>query len=234
MSAELIASTWLGDAAGSLELAAAVAVAAAQRGGPGVAGALLVELGERGPCRPTILASAPAREIEQALGAVPGARAAARGRICHLRLPADRQGVDVAAEALDAVPGSPLCVLHGRPERLRGLLESPRPSLRPRGALLRADLELDRPLAALAAADLCARGLRVRIAKRPLGWLAGRLALAGLPPGDAATGSAVRLLAGLLGEGRGQRVSDREPGPIGEDDVMLGSFYGHYPDEERA
>lgn len=64
--------------------------------------------------------------------------------------------------------------------------------------MLRADLELDCSLTALIVGDLSARGLRTRVAKRPTGWLAGRLALSGLTPGEAAERSAQRLLSGLL------------------------------------
>ena len=82
--------------------------------------------------------------------------------------------------------------------------------------MLRADLELDRSLAALIAGDLSARGLRVRVAKRPPGWLAGRLALIGLPPGEGAGRDAERLLSALL-----------DPAPdieeiVGNDCGMLG------------
>ncbi len=194
MSSQLIVSTWLGDAAGSLEAAAALTVVAAQAGGPGESAALLIELGDGGPCKPTILASAPARGIEKELS---GAGAAARGRICHLRLQPDREGLEGAATAIAALSDRPLCLLHAPPYLLRRLLECP--ALAPRGAVLRANLATDRSLAALTVGDLCARGIRSRIVKRRLGWLAGRRALAGLPPGDNAERLARRLLSGLLG-----------------------------------
>ncbi|MGZ8666820.1 MAG: hypothetical protein ACXWZM_06885 [Solirubrobacterales bacterium] len=230
MSAELIASSWLGDATGSLELAAAVAVAAAKGSGHEGAGSLLIELGERGPSRPTLLASPQAREIEQALGEL-GAQAAARGRICHLRLPADGEGRGLASAALAALPEPALCVLHGPPDSLRAQLDLR--DLLPQGALLRANLERDRSLAALAAADLNSRGIRVRIAKHPLGWLAGRLALAGLQSADAGPRSTGQLLSGLRG-GRRERTNRSSESASEDDHIMLGSFYGHYPDEERA
>jgi hypothetical protein len=232
MSAGLIASTWLGEAAGSLELAAALAVEAAKGGGHGMTGALLIEFGEPRPSRPTILASPQASEIEQALGGL-GARAAARGRICHLRLPADREGRRLAGAALGALPESALCVIHVPPDSLRAQLESP--DLLPRGALLRADLERERSLAALAAADLSSRGIRVRIARDPLGWLSGRLALAGLQPAAAPAGPRTigRLLSGLLGA-EPPADKPRYEDATEDDHIMIGSFYGHYPDEERA
>jgi hypothetical protein len=156
MSARLIASTWIGDATGSLELAAAVAVAAANHGGQESTGALLIELGEARRSRPTILASPQAREIEQALDAAGIGMAAARGRICHLRLPSDREGRGLARAALAALPKSALGVIHAPPDALRHQLNSP--DLPLRGALLRADLERDRSLAALQASARLARG----------------------------------------------------------------------------
>lgn len=196
MSGELIIVTRLGDAAGSLELAAALAVTAAQRHGGEESGAALLELCDRPPPRPTIIASAAAREAESALAGVTVGRGAARGRICHLRLPADREGIDLAGAALAAIPGQPVGVLHAGPELLRALVDDA--GLHPRGAVLRADLELDRSLAALIAGDLSARGLRVRVAKRPPGWLTGRLALIGVPSGEGAGRDAERLLSALL------------------------------------
>ena len=85
------------------------------------------------------------------------------------------------AAALAAIPGRRLASFTragarcGRWSTIAGL--------HPRGAVLRADLELDRSLAALIVGDLSARGLRVRVAKRPPGWLTGRLALIGCSVG---------------------------------------------------
>ena len=200
MSPESIVVTRLGDAAGSLELAAVLAVAAAQGRGAEPKAALLIELGGRGASRPTILASAEAREAERTLGGVSDCRAAARGRICHLRLTADTDGLHLAGAALAALPGRSFCALHTAPAHLRQVVDFG--GFRPRGAVLRADLENDRSLAALTAADLIARGLRVRVVKRPPGWLAGHLALAGLPTGAGAERGALGLLTALLGQRR--------------------------------
>ncbi len=205
MSAELIVVTRLGDAAGSVALAAVLAVAAARRGGGEASAAALVELGERRPSRPTIIAAAAARESESALAAVAGGRAAARGRMCHLRLPAAPEGIELAAAAVSALPGRSVCILHTAPTLLRALVDDA--GLHPRGAVLRADLELDRSLTALIVGDLNARGLRIRVAKRPTRWLAGRLALSGLPPGEAAERDAQRLLSGLLGRRQSSKRS---------------------------
>ena len=88
-------------------LAAAVAVEAAALTGAGV---LLVEVGEgvrhRGP---TLLASAGAREVEEALRSS-GRRAAARGHVCHLALE-DAEPVEEVAESV-AKSGAELAVIH--------------------------------------------------------------------------------------------------------------------------
>ena len=57
---------------------------------------LLVDIGGRAP-RPTLLASAAARRLEERLAAhLPRARVAARGQVCHLSAPADDEGLEIA------------------------------------------------------------------------------------------------------------------------------------------
>lgn len=165
--------TRVGDAAGSRAAAAALACAASE---PDRA-ALLIDLdGGRAP-RPALIATAGARALEERLVAhMPDAALASRGSICHLTLPCDRDGVERIAAALPLVRAS-AAVVHLPPGLLRAALEEPR--IRPTAALLRADLAEDRALTALAARDLLDRGLRVKVLKRPLGWLAGRAALLG-------------------------------------------------------
>ena len=93
-------------------------------------------------------------------------------------------------------------VLHLPPGLLHPVLEEG--GVRPSGALLRADLSEDRALTALAARDLLARGLRVGVLKRPLGWVASRRALAGALPPGAVGGLPIRLAERLLaGDGGG-------------------------------
>lgn len=183
----------LGGAAGSKAAAAALACAGS---GPDRAG-LLIDLGGARPPRPSLVAAAAARALEERLAVhLPDTAVASRGRACHLALPADGSGVEGVAAALPLVRDS-LAAIHVPAGLFRAALEEPRLDLS--GVLLRADLDADRSLAALVAGDLIARDLRVAVLKRPLGWIAARRALAGaafdgggLPP---------RALARLLGEG---------------------------------
>ncbi len=74
-----------------------------------------------------------------------------------------------------------VAVVHLPPARLQDALAEA--GIRPSGALLRADLDPDRALTALAVRDLLDRGLRVKVLKRPLAWVPARRALFGvLPP----------------------------------------------------
>jgi Transglycosylase SLT domain/D-alanyl-D-alanine carboxypeptidase/Putative Flp pilus-assembly TadE/G-like len=185
--------TGIGDARGAPALAAALAAGSAR------GGCLLLELGaENGRRRPTVLASEGARAIEDALStSLPEVRPAARGHACHVCLAAEPETLDVAAAALAALPRGAAAVAH-IPERLwqDGLAH---PGLRPRGGLLRVELPRDRALAALAVRDLRRRRARVKLAKRPLSWVATRRAMAGLPPGGRAEAGLRRLRGALLG-----------------------------------
>jgi hypothetical protein len=177
---------------------------------------LLVEVGGRPP-RPTLLASAPARQLEERLVAhLSRARVAARGQACHLAVAADPEGFEAASAAVAVARGA-LAVLHLPPALLRPCLEErlvPAPS----GVLLRADLAADRPLLALLVRDLMARDLAVAVLKRRLSWIAERRALFGALPPDGSGGlpaSCVRSLlsrpvastgrAVLAGAGAGER-----------------------------
>jgi hypothetical protein len=175
--------TGVGRASGAGAAAAALACAGSETD----RAALLVELGtERAP-RPTLLATAGARQLEERLAAhLTGALLAARGRICQLTLPGEEDG-EAAFDRLDAalpLVRDSLAVVHLPPRLLQPLLAEAR--ARPTAALLRADLPAQRPLTALAVRDLLERGIEVAVLKRPLGWLAGRAALLGALP-DAAT-----------------------------------------------
>jgi hypothetical protein len=184
--------TGIGEARGAPALAAALAAA------PADGGSLLIELGApNGERRPTVLASAGARAIEEALSsALPELRPAARGHACHLCLAPEREALDLAAAALAEVPRGSSVVAH-LPERLwqEGLAHR---GLQPSGALLRVELPRDRELAALAVRDLRRRHARVKVAKRPLSWLAARRAMAGLPLGGEAERGLRRLRKALL------------------------------------
>jgi len=178
----------IGTAVGAREIAAALACAGSD---PDRAG-LLIELAEEGPApRPALVASAAARSVEERLRAhLPEAAVAARGRICHLRVAADESGVEAIAAAVPLGRES-VAVVSLPPSRLRAALERCAEAVG--GVLLRADLDRDRALAALAVHGLAPSGLRVSVAKRPLAWAQGRLALFGALPPAAAGGLPPRL-----------------------------------------
>jgi hypothetical protein len=180
--------TRVGAATGSRAAAAALACAGSE---PDRAG-LLIELGETHRPRPSLVATAAARELEERLAVhLPEAGVASRGSICELKLPGDAGGLEQVAAALPSARESH-AVIHLPPRLLQPALAEER--IRPTAALLRADLAADRPLVALAARDLIDRGLRVAVLKRPPGWFTARRALLGaLPAGGG--GLSVRLLA---------------------------------------
>ncbi len=212
MSRERVVVTAVGDAGGSLALAAALAGAVSQE----PSGALLVEIGGGAPRRPSLLASESARGIEGRIAQeVPEAAVAARGRICHLSVMGDGAGIGTAADAAASLPPGCPCFIHSPPSLFREVID--RAGLRPLGALLRADLPRDRPIAALAAGELIASGIRTRVVRRPLGPLAARRALAGASPGSSGARIATQLLRGLLGGERGQAM----PLAIGAAAVLL-------------
>ena len=191
----LVAS--VGEATGSRAAAAALACA----GSDPDRAALLIDLaGGRAP-RPSLVATAAARELEERLAVhLPEAGVASRGGICQLMLPPDPDGVGQIGAALPLSRAS-TAVVHLPPRLLQPALAET--LARPTAALLRADLKADRALAALAARDLMDRGLRVAVLKRPLGWLAARRALLGALPagGGPLPGCLVdRLLGQAMGE----------------------------------
>jgi hypothetical protein len=157
---------------------------------------LLVEVGGRPP-RPTLIASAAARRLEERLAAhLPHLRVAARGEVCHAAVAADDDGLATASAAVRVAEGGG-SVVHVEGEMLQALLAAevaPRPS----AALLRADLAGDRALVALATADLLGRGLRVAVLKRRLGWVTERRARFGALGADAG-GLPDSLVRRLLG-----------------------------------
>jgi hypothetical protein len=191
----VVVVTAVGGAEGSRGAAAALSCA-----GSGIeTAALLVDVGGRAP-RPTLIASASAHRLEERLAArLPTLRAAARGEACHLSVTADEDGLGAAGIAVTVARGS-LAVVHVAPEHLQPLLGTPG-APRPDAALLRADLEADRALVALAVGDLIERGLRVAVLKQRLGWVAERRA------GFGALGSD----SGGLPESLVRRLLDRGP-----------------------
>jgi hypothetical protein len=160
----------VGGAEGSRGAAAALSCAGSEI----ETAALLIDVGGRVP-RPTLIASASAHRLEERLAAhLPTLRPAARGEVCHLSVAADEDGLGAAGTAVTVVRGG-LAVVHVAPEHLQPLLDTPA-APRPDAALLRADLDPDRALVALAVGDLVERGLRVAVLKHRLGWVTERRA----------------------------------------------------------
>ena len=178
-SGPVVFVTRVGAAGGARAAAAALAYAASESD----RAALLIDLsGNRAP-RPSLIATAAARRLEERVVAhMPEAAVASRGRFCQLTLPADLDAIERVGAALPVARES-AGIVYLPPPLLRAALEETR--VRPTGALLRADLPRDRALTALAARDLMVRGLRVAVLKRQLGWLTARAALLGaLPAGN--------------------------------------------------
>ncbi|HEY2717054.1 MAG TPA: hypothetical protein VGI73_12615 [Solirubrobacterales bacterium] len=216
----VVVVTAVGVAEGSRPAAAALACAAAD-GGPAP---LLVDLSGRPP-RPTLVASAPARALEERLVAhLPGARVAARGAVCHLAVAADSEAFAAAATAATVARGA-LVVIHVAPGDLQGLLTDPAtPQLT--GALLRSDLGTDRALLSLVVCDLLERDLAVAVLKRRLSWVSERRALFGALGADSEglSPSLVRRLSqygdgygygGGVGVGVGEGLGDGLAGGLG-------------------
>jgi hypothetical protein len=166
----VVVVTAVGEAEGSRGAAAVLACA-----GSGVeTAALLADVGGRVP-RPTLIASASAHRLEERLAArLPTLRPAARGEVCHLSVAADPDGLGAAGTAVTVSRGG-LAVVHVAPEHLQVLLDTPG-APRPEAVLLRADLDADRALVALAVGGLVERGLRVAVLKHRLGWVTERRA----------------------------------------------------------
>jgi hypothetical protein len=171
-----IAVTAVGAAEGARGVAAALACAGADVD----LATLLIDVGGKRP-RPALLASAKAQKLEGRLGAhLPDFRVAARGQVCHLAVPADPEGLEVAAAAVTVARGA-TAVLHVPPELLQSALDSAT-GLRQTGVLLRADLAEDRALVALVVRDLIARDFAVAVLKQRLSWVVERRALFGALP----------------------------------------------------
>jgi hypothetical protein len=168
--------TSVGAAGGAKAAAAALACAASE---PDRA-ALLICLDDARAPRPSLIATAGARKLEERLAShLPDAAVASRGQLCQLTLPAEPAGIEGVAAALPLARES-AAVVHLPPGLLQPLLEEPR--IRATGVLLRADLARDRALTALAARNLMRAGLQVAVLKRAPSWLSARAALLGTLP----------------------------------------------------
>jgi hypothetical protein len=198
----IVVASDLGTTRGGLAVAAAVAVElAGERGG-----ALLIDAGESGRRGATMLASARARAVEDALRKHGFELAAARGRLCFLPLSPCDDAVDGLLESV-VVAGevaAPAVVAHLPGPLCRRLLSDA--ALEPQGVVLRADLPAQRALAALAVIELRERRVAARVVARPLGRVASRRALAGLEIGGAAGRRLRRLARGLHRGERGQAI----------------------------
>jgi len=188
----VVLATTAAAASGAQAAAAALACAASE---PDHA-ALLIDFEEGRPSRPTLIATAGARALEERLTAhLPDARIASRGQLCQLSPPPGREGIEQIAAAIPLVRES-AGVIHLPPSLVRPVLKESRIPVT--GVLLRADLREARPLAALAVRDLMVRGLRVAVLKHPLGWFSARAALLGaIPSGVEAL--PIRMRRQLLG-----------------------------------
>ena len=191
MTGRVVLVTAVGPASGSMAAAAALACAGSEPDRPG----LLIDIGGRAP-RPTLVASTSARDLEERLAVhLPQLRASSRGQTCHLAVPDDPAVFDGLRAALPLVRES-VAVVHLPPVLVQpALTES---GIVPTGAILRADLDSDHPLAALAVRELIAHGLRVKVLKRPLAWVPARRALFGVMPPAAPGGLPKSVLNPLL------------------------------------
>ena len=112
--------------------------------------------------------------------------------------------IDRLRAVIELCRGARTAVVCLSPADLRGALGDQR--LGVAGVLLRAELPRQRPLAALAARELLAAGLRTRIVTKPAGRVASRRALAGIDPGGDVSRRAGRLARGLLAAQAGQAL----------------------------
>lgn len=189
MNGRVVLVTAVGAASGSRAAAAALACAGSESDHPG----LLIDVGGRPP-RPTLVASAGARELEERLTAhLPQLRVASRGATCHLTIP---------GEALERLPAAlPLAretvaVMHVPPGLFQEVVAAERVALS--AVLLCADLGSARGLTALAVGEIRRRGVPARVLKAPLSWVSARRALFGVLPPDAPGGLPLRLRKTLL------------------------------------
>lgn len=180
MSGAVVLVTAVGEAEGSKAAAAALACAASEPDRP----ALLLDVDGSQP-RPTLFSSPGARELEERIATYrPDLAAASRGQICHVAM-AETPLAEAASAVLPLVRDS-LAVVHMPPGAVQRALVDLAPKLD--GALLRADLERDGALAALAVSALIHRGLAVRVLRQPLAWIPARRALFGALPAEAEGG----------------------------------------------
>jgi hypothetical protein len=190
MNGAVVLVSAVGAARGSLAAASALACTRSEPDRT----ALLIDVGAVS-ARPTLVASAAARELEERLALhLPDCPAASRGQICRLAIADEAGCFDAVRAALPLVRGS-LAVVHVPPRLFQAALGGG--GVGAGGVLLRADLATDRALTALVARDVRERGLAVRVLKRGLPWLSAHRALFGAWPAGAGGGLPARILQGL-------------------------------------
>lgn len=191
MDSQLLLVSAIGEAQGARGAAGALACAASTAD----RAALLVDLGARQP-RPTLLTSPAASALEDTLAALlPDHPAAARGQLCHLALPPDRQGLAAASLAGTRLRDRCL-VVHLHHELLSAALQDG--VLHPDGVLLRTDTRPDRHLAAKTVRQLARADLPVVILGHRLNWVAERRALFGVLRNGAPGGLPSEVVERLL------------------------------------
>jgi flavin reductase (DIM6/NTAB) family NADH-FMN oxidoreductase RutF len=210
VSGAVILVTAVGAAGGSKAAAAALVCAGSEPDRPGI----LIDVGGRAP-RPTLVASAGARDLEERLAVhLPQLRAASRGQTCHLAVPEGPEAFESVRAALPLVRDS-VAVIHLPPAWLQEALANT--GIRATGAMLRADLDQDRALAALAVRDLAGRGLRTKVLKQALRWVPARRALFGVLPPAAPGALPIATVNSLLRS----EISVEHPCYAGSDDTEI-------------
>jgi hypothetical protein len=209
MTPPVVLATELPQAGGGLATAAAIGVAAADRPDRAACGIVLVDIGAE-PRRPTLLASAHARRLEDRLASA-GLSAAARGRLTWVALAGD-DWLERLGDIFEAADDAGAVVVHLGPRELRETLACDR--VPASAAVVRADIPRQRALAALAVAELRRRRLPVRIMVRSPGRVGARRAIAGIDPGGDLQRAAERAAGRLLANARARRRHDRPPAII--------------------
>ncbi len=184
--ARLVAVTALGNARGSLPFAAALGLALARRS----AAAVICSVGDGQRPRPTLLASAEARQLE---GELRSTGAAARGSLCWVAAD-ERSGewMDALRSCLSS--SAAIVVLHATPTRWREVMDG---GAAVAAAAFSADPRRDRTLATLTSMELRRACVPHAVLLRAPNVVASRRALAGLDPGGALSTRTTRIASRL-------------------------------------
>lgn len=192
----LIIASWVGEGQGAQATAYALAIAAARQeakrsGEP--AAALLLDRADRRPDRAGLLATEPARALQELImQRMPALRPVARGHLCVGTLGAEDDPLAGLEDSTAAVPGVPI-VAHVAPEGLGAAVRAG--GRRVRLVALQSDPSVPKALLALAFAELRTDGVPLKVRGSAPGRIQARRALAGLEPGGASGSWARRALA---------------------------------------